>query len=131
MMTMYKGKRRNHRCKFAAPFSRQRCRVRADSPQLDSDSATFTRKRIFASPARRPRPFESRSYFVGRIRVSLWILCRVVGSPAARALIGVAAPAHLIREIPVGTRSRRICRVIRLPRAGVRLTFTSLLSAQT
>lgn len=48
--------------------------------------------------------------------MSLWILSWVVGSPAPRALIGIGAPAHLIREIPcapVGTRSRRICRLIR------------------
>lgn len=54
--------------------------------------------------------------------------------PAARALIGVGALAHLIREIPsasVGTSGGKICRLIRGSRdrlARVLFTFASVLN---
>lgn len=104
----------------------------ADSPQLDSDSATFTRKRSSASSRRRSSE---------RVRLSLganlsegsggggslWTLCWVVGSPAARrALIwhrGARSPDPgnsgrnaFAENLPTHQ--------ARLPRAGLRFTFT-------
>ena len=58
MMTMYKGKRRNHRCKFAAPFHGSGAASAPASSRLscaDSqlDSVPFTRKRVFPANRRR------------------------------------------------------------------------------